>query len=174
MGTKLLFFGLFLSQVPLLVEGQTQNLYPSSGFAKFTNDVKAVVIDYMEQNKVEDYQIIIKIKKDTIDLYLNSFSSLAGVGHLEPFLCYRIKDRNLYLFMVDGIKWGKDSGFNIQKPEAVFGENPTWLMTISENDMTLKKEVREYFAPPLPPKGYKSKYKPPIIDSMYLKSNNTY
>lgn len=101
MGSKLLLLGLFLIQGPLLTEGQPQNLYPSSGFAKFTNDVKAVVIDYMEQNKVEDYQIIIKTKKDTFELYLNSFSSLAGVGHLEPFMCYRIKDKNLYFFMVD-------------------------------------------------------------------------
>jgi hypothetical protein len=169
MGSKLLLFGLFLIQVPLLTTGQQQNLYPSSNFARFTNDVKSVVFDYMEQNKIEDYQIIIEIKKDTINLYLNSFTSLAGVGHLETFMCYKINDKNLYLFMVDGIRWKKDTAFNIQKSEAVFGENPTWLITLSENGMTLKKGVREYFAPPLPPKGYKAKYKPPVIDSTILR-----
>lgn len=123
----------------------------------------------MEQNKAEDYYMPIEFRKDTIDLSFNTFSSLAGVGHLEPFMCYKIKDKNLYLFLVDGIKLKRDSAFNVQKSEAVFGENPTWLITISENGITLKKGAREYFAPPLPPKGYKSRYKPPIIDSTYLK-----
>lgn len=168
MESKLLLVCLLLIQVPLKTVGQPQNLYPSSDFVKFTNDIKTIVIDYMEQNQVEDYKVIIDLKKDTIDIYLNSFLSQAGVGHLEPFMCYKINDRNLYLFIVDGIKWGKDPAFNIQKSEAVFGANPTWLITLSGSGMTLKKGVREFFVPPLPPKGCKSKYKPPRIDRKYL------
>jgi hypothetical protein len=164
MKCKSLFLGLFLfAQAPLITFGQQRDIFMNSDFAKFLDDVKSIVYDYSKQNKAEDYQIIVKIKEDTIDLYLRAFTSLAGSGHLEPFIYYKMVDINLYLFMADGVKWKRDSTFNIQKSEAVFGENPIWLITLCNNGMTLRKGVRGYFAPPLPPKNYKGKYKPPKI-----------
>jgi len=163
MANRKIIVVVFFFLTSTLVYGQQDSLFLSDEFNGIIEKMKLIVIDYISESDNDDYKIIINIRKDTIDLYLDTYTSQAAVGYLEPFILYRLKGKKVYLFMTDGLKWGKDPIFNVSKSEVTIDDNPTWLIKVSNNSLILKKGVRGYFAPPLPPKGKDGKFIRPKV-----------
>lgn len=164
MASKIFLSLCFLIQISLLSTGQQANITLCKDFSKKMGNIESIIEQYFEQfNDAGDYKIIIKLKKDTTNLYLDTYTSMAGVGNLEPLIHYNLKGKNLYVFMADGVKWKKDTTFHLEKSEFALDDNPTWLISLCDSGIILKKRVRGYFSPPLPPKGKTGKFQIPKI-----------
>lgn len=122
-----------------------------------------------EYPDLQDYYLIILDKKDSIIIFLGSFTSTRSVGFLDPFALFEYKAKKYYIFSPNGLKWGSDPSFQVNKPDLVLNDYPIWLITIKENKHIVKKGVRGYFSPPLPPDGLFPEFSPPVVDSANLK-----
>jgi hypothetical protein len=122
-----------------------------------------------EYPDLQDYYLIILERNDSIIIFLGSYTSTRSVGFLDPFGLFKYKGKKFYLFFANGLKWGNDPTLQVNKPDLVLNDYPIWLIIIKENKHIVKKGVRGYFSPTLPPNGPIPEFSPPVIDSANLK-----
>jgi len=168
MGTKhiYIFFLFFL----IIVSCYRERLTINSNVNSQIQNIKKELCSYSKEfPDLQDYYLIILDKKDSINIFLGGYTSTRSVGFLEPFALFNYKAKKYYIYVTDGVKWGTDPSLQVNKPDLVLNDYPIWFITIKENKYMVKKGVRGYFSPPLPPDDVIPEFKRPVIDSTLLK-----
>ena len=123
------------------------------------NITKESIEEYSKEfYDIQDFYLLILDKKDSVSIYIGCFDSGRSIGFLDPVALYRHKSKNYYIFIPNSFNWGKDTSFQIHKPDLMFSDYPIWLLTFNGGGHKLYKGVRGYFSPPPLPKDIIQKH----------------